>query len=239
MASIKSFTYSASPSFHNEKEVIPIEIARSLDAILVLGGGVPSTISTPPAYVKTRCDAAAKVALSVLSQSKSSGDEERAGNMMPAILCLSAGTAHLPQLLSIDGLPVWESTASAAYILDKYPRIPASKVFAETTSYWIFAAKNSAIRDSTDQYTLHFLSCSNDGLSTEALLARKEHEERGTKTIKDVLSQRYVTLQDVWTFLTTEHDFYSAVKLVKKGREISSFQSKNSDALKNSYGAVS
>jgi uncharacterized SAM-binding protein YcdF (DUF218 family) len=135
MASIKSFTYSASPSFHNEKEVIPIEIARSLDAILVLGGGVPSTISTPPAYVKTRCDAAAKVALSVLSQSKSSGDEERAGNMMPAILCLSAGTAHLPQLLSIDGLPVWESTASAAYILDKYPRIPASKVFAETTSY--------------------------------------------------------------------------------------------------------
>jgi uncharacterized SAM-binding protein YcdF (DUF218 family) len=136
MSSITSFTYSASSSFqNNKKEVIPMEIARSLDAILVLGGGVPSTISTPPEYVKTRCDAAAKVALSVLSQSPSSNDEERPINLMPAILCLSAGTAHLPQLLSIDGLPVWESTASAAYILDKYPRIPASKVFAETTSY--------------------------------------------------------------------------------------------------------
>lgn len=135
MTSIKSFYYSVSSSFQKEEEVIPVEIARSLDAILVLGGGVPSTVSSPPEYVKTRCDAAAKVALSALPQSKSGGNEESPITSIPAILCLSAGTAHLPQLLSSDGLPVWESTASAAYILDKYPSIPASKVFAETTSY--------------------------------------------------------------------------------------------------------
>jgi uncharacterized SAM-binding protein YcdF (DUF218 family) len=119
----------------NGNEVIPIEIARSLDAILVLGGGVPSSISTPPEYVKSRCEAAAKVALSALQVSATNDNEESFMNLMPAILCLSAGTAHLPQLLSSDGLPIWESTASAAYILEKYPNIPPSKVFAETTSY--------------------------------------------------------------------------------------------------------
>jgi hypothetical protein len=104
---------------------------------------------------------------------------------------------------------------------------------------WIFGAKNSALRDNSDQYELHFLSCSNDGLSEEAIMARKEHEERGSKNVKDILSKRYVTLQDVWSFLTTEHDFYSAVKLVKKGKQGASAQSNSSGALKNSYGAIS
>jgi hypothetical protein len=70
--------------------------------------------------VAKRCDAAAQV----YQQSQKA----------PAILCLSAGTAHMPQLLSVDGLPVWESTSSATYLLDKL-NIPPKDVFVETTSY--------------------------------------------------------------------------------------------------------
>jgi hypothetical protein len=65
------------------------------------------------------------------------------------ILCLSAGTAHLPQLLSADGLPIWESTACAAYLAKRYGPDSSSssgtndahmmihnlKVHVETTSY--------------------------------------------------------------------------------------------------------
>lgn len=69
------------------------------------------------------------------------------------ILCLSAGTAHLPQLLSADGLPIWESTACAAYILStannnnnssdnnstatktKTIDIPPESIYVETSSY--------------------------------------------------------------------------------------------------------
>jgi hypothetical protein len=68
--------------------------SQSWDAILILGGGVPSSLYDPPPYVKRRCDDAAAI---------------RRGNIhrddIP-ILTLSAGTAHLPQLLSTQGLPV-------------------------------------------------------------------------------------------------------------------------------------
>jgi len=110
---------------------IPNDIADELDAILVLGGGVPVDASSPPSYVRTRCDAAAKIVMSVRDKRKSTDNCEQA----PVIITLSAGTAHLPQLLSPDGLPIWESTASAAYIINNYPDIPNSILFAETTSY--------------------------------------------------------------------------------------------------------
>jgi hypothetical protein len=54
---------------------------------------------------------------------------------------LSAGTAHLPQLLSVDGLPVWESTACASYILSKSNNttiannIRPESIYVETSSY--------------------------------------------------------------------------------------------------------
>jgi len=280
------FMYTADSSstiIADEIEIIPLEIARSLDAILVLGGGVPSSICNPPEYVKSRCEAAARVFLSTLqsrSTSTATDDNEQtaSSNSSPAVLCLSAGTAHLPQLLSSNGLPIWESTASAAYILNMYPYIPSSKIFAETTSYdtisnafysrtsftdivgwrrllivtnefhmdrtreifqWIFGAENTALQGSSHPYELYFLSCSNDGLSEEAIHARKEHEERGARNVKENLSKRYITLQDIWAFLTTDHDFYSAEKLAKKGTsEGAILSSNNNAALKNSYGAT-
>jgi uncharacterized SAM-binding protein YcdF (DUF218 family) len=104
--------------FSNPRD-IPKDIVESLDAIIVLGGGVPESIDHPPVYVEKRCDDAIDIF-------------HMRQNQVP-ILCLSAGTAHLPQLLGSDGLPVWESTASASYLLNK--GIPSHFVYVETTSY--------------------------------------------------------------------------------------------------------
>lgn len=91
---------------------IPKELI--FDAILVLGGGVPEDISNPPTYTKERCKLAASIYSSSIPK--------------PKILTLSAGTAHLPQALSADGLPIWESTASAAYLIN-HLNVKSSDVF--------------------------------------------------------------------------------------------------------------
>jgi len=131
-------------------EEIPTDLLLRLDAILVLGGGVPTSIDAPPVYVQRRCDDAAQVvqrsrelgSSTTTVQSLSGGDGgagttsrkrfQRHRKRDLPILCLSAGTKHLPQLVSVDGLPVWESTACAAY-LDKKHHI--RHVYVETTSY--------------------------------------------------------------------------------------------------------
>ena len=114
---------------------IPNASLSGLDAIFILGGGVPASYADPPSYVKSRCDAAAQVFIRCGQLlAKKGGTKE---DQTPAILTLSAGTAHMPQLLSSDGLPIWESTASAAYLMDQYSKeqIPPSKILVETTSY--------------------------------------------------------------------------------------------------------
>ncbi len=120
---------------------LPEDLIHSLDAILVLGGGRPKSIDHPPVFVERRCDDAIQVVRrrgrSIQSLKGSQKDPKRD---LP-ILCLSAGTAHLPQLLSADGLPIWESTACASYILSKNSNVastdtilPAS-IYVETSSY--------------------------------------------------------------------------------------------------------
>ena len=138
---------------------IPLDLIMSLDAILVLGGGVPESIDKPPIYVQRRCDDAVVVSAryhdyhhlhhhSSSSSSSSSRKKTKKADddaWLP-ILCLSAGTAHLPQLIGPDGYPIWESTASANYILRKTTQqqqddgsrglsLPSDHVFVETTSY--------------------------------------------------------------------------------------------------------
>ena len=95
---------------------------QSIDVILLLGGGVPISPTEPPIYVQRRCDVVAKIMnISMYHH--------------PSVICLSAGTAHVPQYIH-DGLPLWESTASAAYLMNhkQYPVDPSS-IYAETTSY--------------------------------------------------------------------------------------------------------
>lgn len=96
---------------------IPTKVV--FDAILILGGGVPSSLEEPPLFVQKRCDDA----VTIMSRQ----DEK-----IP-MLCLSAGSTHVPQLMSPRGLPVWESTASAAYLRKNYQL--ESNLYVETTSY--------------------------------------------------------------------------------------------------------
>ena len=63
----------------------------TVDAILVLGGGVPGSYNDPPIFVKERCDAAAIFFRRMRSEAENP-------SKAPAILTLSAGTAHMPQL---------------------------------------------------------------------------------------------------------------------------------------------
>lgn len=245
------------------------EILDALDAIFVLGGGVPAKFNSPPTYVKARCDAAAQIYMKCAQLLARGGG---GGRQTPAILTLSAGTAHMPQLLSSDGLPVWESTASAAYIMDQYSKdqIPPSKIFAETTSYdtisnayfsrtsfadvwkWnrilivtteFHMERSKAIFDwifgvGSNNYELYYLSTPNDGLSQEALEVRRQHEARGKKTVLTKLSKQYTTLPAVLEFLTSNHDFYSASKLVERAATsaASNVFDPRSVALKLSYG---
>lgn len=95
---------------------VPAYVLRKLDAVLVLGGGAPQAFDEPPVYVQQRCDDA----LAVVNSRE-----------LP-ILCLSAGTAHVPQALSENGLPIWESTACAAYLEARDVPVP---VYVETVSY--------------------------------------------------------------------------------------------------------
>jgi uncharacterized SAM-binding protein YcdF (DUF218 family) len=280
---------------------------QSIDIILLLGGGVPLSPTEPPIYVQRRCDVVAKIC----SNSTSSDDqiiinrgEVRGQEKIPSVICLSAGTAHLPQYVLPDtGLPLWESTASAAYLLHHptHP-VPANKVFVETTSYdtisnaffartvmtdimrqgrnddndrrssdntrprtrdtpppppqrvlvvtnefhvgrtkaifdWIFGAPVSTLEVEDEHqrnYDLFYLSCNNVGLTVEAIDARKAHEQRGEINVRTKLSVQYKTLHHVWMFLTKEHDFYSASKLVERAMVTTGCSS--SSVLKLSYG---
>jgi vancomycin permeability regulator SanA len=237
------------------------------DAILVLGGGVPEDISNPPSYTKERC----KLASSIYSSSKPK----------PKILTLSAGTAHLPQALSADGLPIWEATASAAYLI-KHLNVKPSDVFAETTSYdtisnaffarlnfcdiakwnklliitnefhmerarlifdWIFHAPTSdADCNSTvtsKNYELYYLPAPDKGLTAEAIQARREKESKSASTVKNVLSQTYTSIEEIFEFLTSEHSFYTASKLVERGMEDGSDNNAVGKLVQDSYGGAS
>lgn len=234
-----------------EGDLLPHRLAshlpwlRTIDAILVLGGGVPLSPADPPPYVKRRCDAVASLLAALRTTPP------------PPAVCLSAGTAHLPQYVLEDtGLPLWESTASAAYLMrhPEYP-VPEGQVYAETTSYdtisnayfarttfadvtgwrrllvvtnefhmerskaifdWIFGVPSSDGEGGAKDvpYELFYLSCDDVGLSEEALASRRAHEARGLTSVRK-LATRYTTLKGVWEFLTEEHDFYAARKLVR------------------------
>lgn len=260
---------SASPMadrLFSRPEDLPAHIVKSLDAILVLGGGVPESWKEPPVYVIRRADDAVKVI-----QRHKNLDEVR-GTSLP-ILCLSAGTAHLPQLLSPTGLPIWESTACAAYLAREH-HIPNDNLFVETTSYdtignafyartshtdlsgWrnllivtneFHMQRTAAIFDwvflEVDQnplnYQLYYLSSDNVGLSEEAIKARKEREDKSAINVRERLSQEYTTLPQVWKFMTTRHSLYTAGQLVERAQGVNQDDEEASKMVKKSYGAAS
>lgn len=125
-------------SLYNRVNDIPDSVIRSLDAVLILGGGVPSKLDEPPRYVQRRCDDGAAVVrrhqnLTDDSTAGSRSRRRRSTRSTLPILCLSAGTKHLPQLLSADGLSIFESTSCAAYLDEKHSL--TKNVYVETTSF--------------------------------------------------------------------------------------------------------
>lgn len=277
MASVSAIAITPSPGDVLAEDDVLSDLARyrtwleSIDVILLLGGGAPLSPLEPPLYVQRRCDVVARLVHSLVDEGD--GDNGHAG---PSVVCLSAGTAHVPQYITPGtGLPLWESTASAGYLLRhaEFPMSPG-RVYAETTSYdtisnafysraafadvnerwnrvlvvtnefhvgrskaifdWVFHAP-PVNKDSA--YELYYLSCNNVGLADEAVKSRKEHEARGEANVRG-LSERYATLNGVWEFLTTEHSFYSAEKLVKAALgEGGVFVSGADETLKASYGS--
>ena len=251
-----------SHSFKSPDE-IPKDLSSSFDVIVVLGGGAPRTVDLPPSYVLTRCKAAAQVYHQASPSNK------------PKILTLSAGTAHVPQLLSSDGLPVWESTASASYLM-KELNIPPTDVYAETTSYdtisnafftrtsfcdiigwkrlliitndfhimrtkyifdWVMNVPDKKSADSSKKYQLYFLSTKDEGLSGEAVRVRNEREEKSANNVKNKLSKQYTTLSEVFDFMTQNHSFYTAEKLVERGNKVmDKNELKKMSMLRQSYG---
>ncbi|KAL3782582.1 hypothetical protein HJC23_005285 [Cyclotella cryptica] len=77
---------------------------------------------------------------------------------------------------------------------------------------WIFNVPS--IDAST--YELYYLACNNVGLGIDALDSRRSHEARGESNVRSKLAAEYTTLQGVFEFLTTKHDFYTASKLVER-----------------------
>jgi hypothetical protein len=88
-------------------------------------------------------------------------------------------------------------------------------------------------------YEIFYLSCSNVGLSSEAIEARRSHEERGESNVRTILEKEYTTLQDVFRFLTTKHDFYTAKKLVDRATTSSHGEKVRDKLLELSYGTPS
>ncbi len=121
-----------SANYFSSPDSIPSGILKNLDAILVLGGGAPESLEVPPMYVQRRADDAAKVVQQHKKLERKGKTKLTLDTHLP-ILCLSAGTAHLPQVLSPDGLPIWESTSCAAYLAKQHGL--TENVFVETTSY--------------------------------------------------------------------------------------------------------
>lgn len=243
---------------------IPMDLRdRFFDVLVVLGGGLPLSPNDPPLYVQERCKFAKQV--------------YEASSKKPKILTLSAGTAHLPQFLSSDGLPVWESTASASYLMEHLD-IPPQHIYVETSSYdtisnafftrtnfcdisgwrrlliitnefhmrrtklifdWIMNVQGGSTSTS-NHYELYYLSVPDKGLSDVAIAARKKKELKSAENVKNVLIEKYTSLEDVFDFLTQKHSFYNAKSLVDRANRVgNSSDSKNvMSNLKLSYGGT-
>jgi uncharacterized SAM-binding protein YcdF (DUF218 family) len=287
----RSATWSATKTWFTDPNEIPVNILLQMDAVLILGGGKPSSLEEPPIYVQRRCDDAAAV---VFRHKELSYTKRK--NVLP-ILCLSAGTAHLPQLMSAAGLPIWESTASAAYLSAHFNL--SRNVYVETTSYdtignafyartshtdilgWrrllvvtnevcviflqrcllsiisiAFKCSNSLVTptqfhmartraifdwifglDDRRDYKLYYLQSPNIGISDGALHARSEKEAKSVTTV-EAFAKQYRSLSQVWSLLNTQHDLYTASKLVERGRATRSSDYETTDLIKKSYGGT-
>lgn len=104
---------------------------------------------------------------------------------------------------------------------------------------WIFHAPMSE-NNVGQSYELHYLPAADVGLTENAIRARKEKESKSASTVKNILSKKYDTIEKVFEFLTTEHSFYTASKLVERGMDDGSRTDNVVGMLvQDSYGGLS
>jgi uncharacterized SAM-binding protein YcdF (DUF218 family) len=101
-------------------ETLPIN--TNPDAIVVPGGGLTDE-GLPHPWVTNRLDRAAEL-------------YQNADNALalPRIIALSAGTVYKPPFLDADGFPVFESVASARYLVKNHDVNP-DDILTERSSY--------------------------------------------------------------------------------------------------------
>ncbi len=193
---------------------------NTLDAVLVLGGGVREGGALPP-WVIRRLDRAIDIAGTA------------------TIVCLSSGTVHRPPPLNDEGYPYIESVAGAAYLLDK--GIPDDRVQVEASSYdtignayltkllhvdpvgwrrlavvtsdfhmprsraifeWVFGMEPG-------KYSLDFEATPDDGITGRLLERRIEKEAAALRSFR-VLAKQIRDLPAVHKWFHTEHNAYTA-----------------------------
>ena len=96
---------------------------------------------------------------------------------------------------------------------------------------WIFSVPSEL----PSNYKMYYLSCKNVGLTVDAIHARRSHEGRGESNVRSKLAGEYTTLHDVFRFLTTKHDFYTASKLVNRATSLHGEKVRD-NLLELSYG---
>ena len=252
---------------------IPASDILKLDAILVLGGGAPESLENPPKYTKERCDLAAQVVKKrrELEKVKTSSSrikldsKSMKSNDLP-VLCLSAGTAHVPQLLAKDGLPVWESTSSAAYLQRMHG---LSNLYVETTSYdtignafytrtshtdingWrrlLIITSEFHMERTKAIFDWIFLAVEpNLGYNLLYLVSKntgldkdalQARSDKEKQSLESVHSyaSRFGTLQDVYRFMTRDHALYTANKLVERAKTDPKSHGSSNSMIVKSYG---
>lgn len=190
------------------------------DTIIVLGGGLDANKQIN-AWAAARLDA-------LLAS----------WNGEPIISC-SAGTPHKPPALDNSGFPIFESVASANYLISR--GIPADKIMVETSSYdtignayfsWVTHCNPKRWRKflviTSDfhlprtkkifDWVFHlghkdcrikYLSAPNTGMTKKILGKRLEKEKDGLENIVN-LSKRIKTFEQLHDWMYAEHKAYAA-----------------------------
>ena len=195
---------------------------KSMDAIVVPGGGVLADGSVPP-WVENRL---ARVL-------------ETAEGEVPVVL-LSAGTVYKPHPLDAAGRPIYESVAAAEWL--KRRGLPARRICVETASYdtvgnayflrvihsdprgwrrlrivssefhmarlqavfgWVFG-----VIPNEPPYELEFEAVPDVGLTPQVRAVRSKKELSSLAAIRPTMA-RLQTLAAIHQWLFTEHEAYS------------------------------
>ena len=204
-----------------------------MSTILILGGGPPTTPESPPTFVIPRIEKAASL--------------YHSSSKKPKLVCLSAGTAHLPPLMcpSPSGPPIYESTSCSSLLttLD----VPTESIYVETWSYDTIGNAYAALH--------HFVALQPHIFGTDITVITSQFHITRTRIIFDwvfpkeynlsyisvddegvdetALSARYKRESDsiegmkkaiekwgdnIFEFITQEHDLYSAKGLMERSQ---------------------